>query len=143
MPLLSPQDEQVLTQHLSVITTPVTVLLFTQTIGGAESGPVTKQVLDEIARLNEKVTIVEKSFVLDVEERAKYGIARAPAIVLLSGGEDTRIRIYGAPTGYEFVSLVEGILLAGARTHDLSEDTLQLLAAVQEPQHIQIFSTPT
>jgi alkyl hydroperoxide reductase subunit AhpF len=143
MSLLSPQDEQVLTQHLSAITTPVTVLLFTQTIGGSESGPVTKQVLDEIARLNDKITVVEKSFVLDAEERAKYGIERAPAIVVLSGDEDTRIRMYGAPTGYEFVSLVEGILLAGTRTHDLSEDTLQLLAGVQKPLHFQVFSTPT
>lgn len=143
MPLLSPQDEQVLTQHLSVITTPVTVLLFTQTIGGSESGPVTKQVLDEIARLNDKVTIVEKSFVLDVDDRATYGIERAPAIVILSGDEDTRIRMYGAPTGYEFVSLVDGILLAGTRTHDLTEDTLTLLAGVQQPLHVQVFSTPT
>jgi alkyl hydroperoxide reductase subunit AhpF len=143
MPLLSPQDEQMLTQHLSAIDTAVTVLLFTQTIGGSESGPVTKQVLDEIARLHDKVTIVEKSFVLDAEERAKYGIERAPAIVILSGGEDTRIRMYGAPTGYEFVSLVEGILLAGTRTHDLTEDSLALLAGVQQPLHVQVFSTPT
>lgn len=143
MPLLTPQDEQVLTGHLSAIDTPVTLLLFTQTIGGSESGPVTKQVLDEIARLNDKVTVVEKSFVLDADDRAKYGVERAPAIVILSNGEDTRMRMYGAPTGYEFVSLVEGILLAGTRKSDLSEDSMQLLAGVTEPLHLRVFSTPT
>lgn len=65
MSLLTPQDEQVLTAHLSAIDTPVTLLLFTQAIGGSESGPVAKQVLDEIARLNDMVSVVEKSFVLD------------------------------------------------------------------------------
>lgn len=143
MPLLSPQDEQVLATHLSGITTPVTLLLFTQAIGGAETGPVTKQVLDEIARLNDQVTVVEKSFVLDADERAAYGVEREPAIVVLSGGEDTRIRIYGAPTGYEFVSLVEAILIAGTRSHDLRDDTVALLAGVTQPMHLQVFSTPT
>ncbi|MGH9173135.1 MAG: protein disulfide oxidoreductase, partial [Vicinamibacterales bacterium] len=59
MALLSAQDEQVLKEHLSAIEKPVTLLLFTQTIGGSESGPVARQVLDEIARLNDHVTIEE------------------------------------------------------------------------------------
>lgn len=143
MPLLTPQDEQVLTQHLSALDTPVTLLLFTQAIGGSESGPVAKQVLDEIARLSDKVTVVEKSFVLDTEERTKYGVERAPAIVPLSNGEDTRIRFYGAPTGYEFVSLVEAIIIAGTRAADLEPETQTLLAGVQQPLHLQVFSTPT
>jgi alkyl hydroperoxide reductase subunit AhpF len=143
MSLLSAQDEQVLKQHLSAIDKSVTILLFTQTIGGSESGVVAKQVLDEIARLNDKITIVEKSFVLDTEDRTKYGIDLAPAIVILSDGQDTRMRMYGAPTGYEFVGLVEAILMAGTGNADLEEDSLKLLAAVDQPTKIQVFSTPT
>jgi alkyl hydroperoxide reductase subunit AhpF len=143
MPLLSAQDEQVLKQHLSAIDKSVSILLFTQTIGGSESGVVAKQVLDEIARLNDKITIVEKSFVLDTEDRSKYGIDLAPAIVILSDGQDTRMRMYGAPTGYEFVGLVEAILMAGTGNADLEEDSLKLLAAVDQPTKIQVFSTPT
>jgi alkyl hydroperoxide reductase subunit AhpF len=143
MSLLSAQDEQVLKQHLSSIEKPVTVLLFTQTIGGTESGPVAKQVLDEVARLNDKITVVEKNFVLDTEDRAKYGIDKSPAIVLLSDGHDTRMRMFGAPTGYEFVGLIEAILIAGTGSVDLEEETLKLLAGVDKPMTIQVFSTPT
>ncbi len=143
MALLTPQDEQVLTEHLSALDTPVTLLLFTQAIAGSESGPVAKQVLDEIARLSDKITVVEKSFVLDVEDRAKYGVELEPAIVPLSNGEDTRIRFYGAPTGYEFVSLIEGIMIAGTRKAELEEETVKLLADVQQPLHLKVFSTPT
>lgn len=143
MALLSSQDEQVLTRHLSAIATPVSLVVFTQTIGGSESGLVAKQVLDEVARLNDKITVVEKSFVLDTDDRDRYGIKRAPAIVVLRDGEDTRMHFYGAPTGYEFVPLVEAILLAGTGHVELAPETLALVSAVGTPLHIQVFSTPT
>ena len=143
MPLLSPQDRQTLIQHLSAIEKPVTALLFTQTFGGSESGPVAKQVLDEVASLNDKITVVEKNFILDTEDKAKYSVDKAPAIVILSDGEDTRMRMFGAPTGYEFVALVEALLLAGTGHVELEPETVQMLAAVDKPMRLQVFSTPT
>lgn len=143
MGLLSAQDEATLKQHLSAITNPVQLLLFTQTIGGSESGAVAKQILGELAALNDKITVVDKNFVLDTEERAKYKIDKAPAIVILSNDVDTRMRLYGAPTGYEFVGLVEAIIVAGTGKIDLEPETLQWIQAVDKPTHIQVFSTPT
>jgi len=143
MALLSASDEAVLRQHLSAIDTPVSLLLFTQTIGGSEGGPIAKQVLDELASLNEKIEIVEKNFVLDVEDRTRYGIEREPAIVVLRDGTDTRMRFLGAPTGYEFVPLVEAVLLAGTGNAELEDATLSKLGAVASPVDIKVFSTPT
>jgi alkyl hydroperoxide reductase subunit AhpF len=143
MALLSAQDEQVLKEHLSTIEKPVTVLLFTQTIGGSESGAVARQVIDEVARLNDKITIEEKNFILDVDDRAKYGVDKSPAIVILSDGQDTRMRMFGAPTGYEFVGLIEAILIGGTGKLELQDETLKLLATVEQPTNIQVFSTPT
>ena len=143
MGLLSAQDEATLKQHLSVITQPVQLLLFTQTIGGSESGTVTKQILGELAALNDKISVVDKNFVLDTEDKAKYKIDKAPAIVLLSNDVDTRMRMYGAPTGYEFVGLVEAIIVAGTGKIDLEPETMQWIQAVDKPTHIQVFSTPT
>lgn len=143
MALLSPQDEATLKDHLSVITIPVQLVLFTQAIGGSESGEITRQVLAEIASLNDKVTIVEKNFVLDTEDKSKYKVDKAPAIVILSDGIDTRMRMYGAPTGYEFVGLVEAIIVAGTGKIDLDPETMQWIQAVDKPTHIQVFSTPT
>jgi hypothetical protein len=64
-------------------------------------------------------------------------------MVILSDGADTRMRVFGAPTGYEFVGLIEAILLAGTGQVDLEEETLKLLATVDKPMTIQVFSTPT
>ena len=143
MGLLSPQDEAALEQHLSVITLPVQLVLFTQSIGGSESGPVTKQILGELAALNDKITVVEKNFVLDTEDKNKYKVDKAPAIVILSDGTDTRMRLYGAPTGYEFVGLVEAIIVAGTGKIELDPETMKWIQAVDKPTHIQVFSTPT
>ena len=143
MALLSAQDEKVLTEHLSTLEKPVTVLLFTQTIGGSESGPLAKQVLDEVARLNDKIRVEEKNFILDLDDRGKYGIDQSPALVFLADGEDTRMRMFGAPTGYEFVSLVEAILIAGTGRVELEDSTRALIAGADKPTKIQVFSTPT
>ena len=144
MALLSPQDEATLKNHLSVITLAVELVLFTQAFGdSSESGDVTRQVLNEIASLNDKVTIVEKNFVLDTEDKNRYRVDKAPAIVILSDGIDTRMRMYGAPTGYEFVGLVEAIIIAGTGKIDLDPETMQWIQAVDKPTHIQVFSTPT
>ena len=143
MGLLSPQDETVLKEHLSAITKPVSLLLFTQAFGGSESGTVAKAILDEIAALNDKITVVEKSFVLDTEDKAKYGVDKMPANVILSDGDDTRMRMYGAPVGYEFVGLVEAIVVAGTGKIDLDPQTMAWIQAVDKPLHIQVFSTPT
>jgi len=143
MGLLSPQDEATLKQHLSGLVHPVQLVLFTQTFGGSDSGDVAKKILLEIASLNEKITIVNKNFVLDSDDKAKYNVTKAPAIVVLSDGVDTRMRMYGAPTGYEFVGLVEAIIVAGTGTIDLDPETMTWIQAVDKPTHIQVFSTPT
>jgi alkyl hydroperoxide reductase subunit AhpF len=143
MALLSDADRATLTQHLAPIGKQVDLLLFTQTFGGSEAGRLSKQVLDEVASLHDKVAVVEKNFVLDTEDRARYQVDKAPAIVVLSDGADTRMRLYGAPTGYEFVSLVEAVLLAGTGEPELEPATLAALAEVKEPLHLQVFTTPT
>jgi alkyl hydroperoxide reductase subunit AhpF len=143
MGLLSAHDEATLKEHLSVITIPVQLVLFTQTFGGSESGDIAKQVIGEIASLNDKVTLVEKNFILDTEDKAKYKVDKAPAIVILSDGVDTRMRMYGAPTGYEFVGLVEAIIVAGTGKIELDPETMKWVQAVDKPTHIQVFSTPT
>ena len=143
MALLSPQDEATLKEHLSVVTLPVQLVLFTQSIGGSETGTIAKQILGELAALNDKISVVDKNFVLDTEDKNKYKVDKAPAIVILSDGVDTRMRLYGAPTGYEFVGLVEAIIVAGTGKIDLDPETMKWIQAVDKPTHIQVFSTPT
>lgn len=144
MGLLSEQDRQALSQRLSALTHSVTLLFFTQTFGAPEAALVAKQVLDEVATLSDRIALKELSFVLDKEIAAQYGVEDIPAIVLLRNGEDTRLRFLGAPAGYEFVSLIEAIVLAGTDDSGLSAANKQLIAdRVAAPMDIKVFVTPT
>ena len=144
MALLSEQDRQTLRTHLSGIRHPVTLLLFTQTIGGPESGPISRQILDEVASLHDDISVEEANFVLEPERAAQYGVERIPSIALLRDGVDTRMRFLGAPAGYEFVSLIEAITLAGGDDSGLTPASRALVAEhVTKPTDIQVFVTPT
>src|SRR5262245_2017828 len=144
MPLLSEQDRLTVRNHLAAISHPVTLLFFTQTIGGPESALATRQVLDEIVSLHDQISLEEVNFILEKARADEYGIRHIPAIALLRDGVDTRMRFLGAPGGYEFVSLVEAVVLAGTEDSGLAESSRKLIADhVTAPLDIQVFVTPT
>ena len=144
MSLLSEQDRRVVQEHLAKIEQPVTLLLFTQTIGAPDTALIARRVLDELASLNDLIRVEEANFVLEKDRAAQYGIDHIPAIVLLSGESDTRMRFLGAPAGYEFMSLVEAVILAGTNDSQLDPESRALIAAnVSAPVDIQVFVTPT
>ena len=144
MALLSDQDRQTVRAHLGEITHRVTLLLFTQTIGAPEGALAARKILDEVVDLNDHIAFEEVNFVLDKDRAAQYGIIDIPAIAVLRDGADTRMRFLGAPAGYEFMSLVEAVMLAGSSDSGLSDESRKLIAEhVSAPLDIQVFVTPT
>jgi alkyl hydroperoxide reductase subunit AhpF len=145
MSLLSPSDQQQLRESFSSLAEPVTIVFFSQAIG-CETCAETQQILREITGLTDKVTVEEVSLVLEKDRAAGYGVERVPALVLLAGVErrDTRIRFLGAPEGWDFLSLVDAVLLAGGATESsLSAATLSTLDQLTEDVSLQVFVTPT
>ena len=145
MALISAADQARLRESFAAMTRPVRLLFFTQTLG-CETCLQTRQILDELPPLSDKIAIEEVNLILERDKSATYGIDRAPAIAVTyddQGSQDTRIRFLGAPAGYEFISLVEAVLLAGGRPPRLSAESLTRLAAVDKPVTMQVFTTPT
>ena len=142
--LLSEHDRQVVQTHLARITKPVTLLFFSQTFGAPDSVATTKRLLAEVASLNDLLTLEEVNLVLDKDRAAQFAIDRVPAIVLLSNGEDTRMRFVGAPEGYEFTSLIEAIVLAGTGESGLTKASEALIAEhASSSIDIKVFVTPS
>jgi len=56
---------------------------------------------------------------------------------------DSRIRFLGAPSGYEFVSLVHAVLLVGGGGSELNDASRARVADVGRPVTMQVFTTPT
>jgi alkyl hydroperoxide reductase subunit AhpF len=147
MPLLSPADQDKLRESFTEMTRPVRLLFFTQTLD-CETCPQTRQILDELPALSDKIAIEEVNFVLEKEKAQQYGIDRVPAIAVVGQDEadqprDSRIRFVGTPAGYEFISLVQAILLVGGRESILTAENRQRVAAIDTPVTMQVFTTPT
>jgi alkyl hydroperoxide reductase subunit AhpF len=144
--LLSPGDQQRLRDLFAGMTRRVRLLFFTQTLD-CETCPMTRQILDELPPLSEKITVEEINLVLDGDRAKSYNIDRTPAIVIGYEDEgvikDSRIRFLGAPSGYEFLTLVQAVSLAGGRQSNLSEESRKRIALVDKPVTMQVFTTPT
>jgi len=143
MSLLSPTDQQTLRDMFADMTQPVTILFFSQTFG-CETCDETKRILSELTALTDKIVVEELNLVIDKDRAAAYGVDRAPGMVLLAGGLDTRVRFLGAPAGYDFMAVVDAILaVSGATDAPLSAESVELLAAHTAPTNIMVFVTPT
>jgi glutaredoxin-like protein len=144
MGLLSDQDRQVVEGRLAVITHPVRILFFTQTFDAPDTALIARQLLDEVAGLSDRISVEEVNFVLEKERAAEFGIDGIPAIVLLRDDQDTGMRFLGAPAGYEFVSLIEALVLAGGEDSGLSPESRALVSThVTKPTEILVFVTPS
>jgi alkyl hydroperoxide reductase subunit AhpF len=154
MSLVSPADQQKLREVFAEMTRPVRLVFFTQTLE-CETCPQTKQILDELPPLSDKIAIEEVNLILDGDRARQYGIDRVPAVAIeylnhegAQGAQgtkwtDSRMRFLGAPAGYEFISLVQAVLLAGGRPSTLSENSRRHIAAVDRPVVMNVFTTPT
>src|SRR4029079_16986737 len=106
MALLSPADQEKLRQLFGEMSQTVRLLFFTQTIG-CDTCLETRQILDELPPLSDKISIEEVNLVLERDKAKENGIDRAPAIAILRGlngdgvqPDDSRMRFLGAPSGY-------------------------------------------
>lgn len=154
MGLLKDNDRAQLQKEFEQLTNPVKLVFFTQAFD-CDFCPLTKQVLDELESLSDKIQLEIINFATDKALAQSFRIARIPAIALVrvetvqhDGGSATRdrdygIRYYGVPSGYEFASLVGDILDVSRGDSGLSPQSKAALAQLKEPVHLQVFTTPT
>lgn len=149
MALLSEQDAiAVREQFDQALTQPVKMVMFTQAFECTYCRE-TKQILEEISELSDLISLEVHDFESEGEIARQYGVDKIPGTVVLGPSQngadeqDYGIRFFGIPSGYEFVSLLEAIKLVGGGALALSEATLDKLANLTEPLHMQVFVTPT
>jgi glutaredoxin-like protein len=141
MRLLAPDSRLLASEALASLITPVQLIFFEQSIGCDACAP-TRQLLEQIAELSDKVTVETLNLVLDRDRAGQYGVERVPAIVVSGPGRD-RIRFYGAPFGNELMSLVKAIQMTGTGETGLSEQSRAQLKTLSKQVDVKVFFTPT
>jgi len=102
----------------------------------------TRQLVQDLATLNDKITAEIYDFVADGAKAEEYGIDKIPGLAII-GKKDYGVRIYGIPYGYELQTLIEAIINVSRGKTDLSDNTKSILKEVKSPVHIQVFVTLT
>jgi glutaredoxin-like protein len=107
----------------------------------------TRQLVEEIVELSDLLGMQIYDLEDDAETARQYNVDKAPGLVLLGrDGEqllDYGIRYAGIPSGHEFSSLVNDLVLVSGRDSGLDQKTRQFLAGLNEPVLLQVYVTPT
>ena len=107
----------------------------------------TQQLLEEVDPISDKVSLEIYDLDDDADVAEKFNVDKAPGIVIAAKDGDTisdfGIRYAGIPSGHEFTSLIQDILLVSGRDSGLSQETKDFLSGLEEPVLMQVFVTPT
>jgi glutaredoxin-like protein len=107
----------------------------------------TRQLLEEVAALSPKLGLSAYDLQADASVAEKYQVDKAPVFVVVAkDGEqfiNTGIQYAGIPSGHEFSTLIQDILLVSRRDSGLKPATREFLKTLQKPIHLQVFVTPT
>ncbi|MFN2185197.1 MAG: protein disulfide oxidoreductase [Anaerolineae bacterium] len=147
MSLIAEKDAKFLRQEFEEnLVAPVKLVMFTQEME-CQFCTETRQIVEEIAALSDKIEPEIHDFVADKATAELYSIDKIPAIavVQLEDGKerDYGIRFYGIPSGYEFTSVIEDIIDVSKGESGLQPKSKEAVAAITEPVHFQVFVTPT
>ncbi len=107
----------------------------------------TRQLLEEVVPLSDKLSLNVYDLERDAEIARRYRVDKAPAIVITgwdgSQAVDHGIRFLGIPAGPEFSALIQALMIVSAGDSGLQPATREFLGKLAEPVHLQVFSTPT
>jgi glutaredoxin-like protein len=141
MGLLCETDVAEVRERLEEMANPVKLVHFTQE-QNLEYGREARQLLEELAQINDKISLEAYDFLIDKEKVAEYAIDKVPATVIRNG-KDYGIRFFGLPSGYEFAALLDAIVAVSKGDSGLKPESRQKLAQLTQPLHLQVFTTPT
>lgn len=145
MALLQEADRKVLEEKFTELQAPVKMVVFTQEME-CQYCKETRQLAEEVAALSDKITLEVYDFVADQEIAEEYNVDKIPATIIMSGGDEPKdygIRFFGIPSGYEFSSIIEDIMMVGEGESGLGDEMKAWAAALESPVHLQVFVTPT
>jgi alkyl hydroperoxide reductase subunit AhpF len=103
--------------------------------------------VEEVAAISDRLSVTVYDVEADADLAAKYNVDKTPGLVIAAKeGEqvtDFGVRLSGIPSGHEFTSLIQDILLVSNRDSGLNPQTRAFLKGLDKPVLLQVFVTPT
>jgi alkyl hydroperoxide reductase subunit AhpF len=126
---------------------PVQVLLFVSQ-ENCDYCAETRQLLEEVIPLSGLLSLSVHDLAEEPDLAKLYQVeGKAPAMVIAAKeGEqvtDYGIRYLGIPSGHEFTTLIQDLILVSGRDSGLSPQLREYVKSLTKPLHLQVFVTPT
>ncbi|HSL42430.1 MAG TPA: thioredoxin family protein [Anaerolineales bacterium] len=144
--LLSDQITKQVNEAFKELKEPVQILYF----GSKENCDhclETKQLLEEVTALSEKLELRVYDVQDDHEIADQFNVFHAPGIVIAAKDgtqvTDLGVQFSGVPSGHEFGTLINDILMVSGRDSGLNEKTREFLKSLKKPLVLQVFVTPS
>ncbi len=138
--------EQVKELFTAQLVKPVTLLYFYSKVT-CDTCDDALQLLEEIASLSDKLHLITYELENNQAIAQKYRIDLTPSLVLAEGEAenlvDRGIHFSGMPSGYEFGSLIQAIIIVSMGDSGLKPSARNLVKELRKPVHLQVFVTPT
>lgn len=141
MPFLDEKTIAEVQKQLANMQAPVTLKFFSQPLECMFCKE-THQLLEELLATNPLLSLETYQLDKDLEVVKEYGIEQIPAIAVV-GERDYGIRFYGIPSGYEFSSLLNAILMVSTGIAKLLPETKAWLDDLKEDISLKVLVTPT
>jgi len=107
----------------------------------------TRQLAEEVAEISDLISMEVYDVEADADLAKMYNVGDAPGLVIAAkeGDQvtDFGVRLMGIPSGHEFTSLIQDIVLVSTRDSGLGEQTREFLKGLDKPVLLQVFVTPT
>lgn len=125
---------------------PVQILLFTAK-ENCDYCDDTRQLLEEVTAIDERLGLSVYDLYADADLAKHYRVDKAPGIVIAAkeGNQitDMGVQYSGIPSGHEFSTLINAILMISKRDSGLSPQTREYIQKLEKPLHLQVFVTPS
>jgi glutaredoxin-like protein len=126
---------------------PVQILFFSSKKNCEYCGE-TQQLLEEVSAISDMLFLSIHDIDAETDLAKLYKVeGKAPAIVIAAKeGEqitDYGIRYLGIPSGHEFGTLIQSLILVSGRDSGLTRQVREYIQKLEKPLHLQVFVTPT
>ena len=108
----------------------------------------TRQLLEEVAAIRpDLISLSAYDLHANADIAKQYKMDKAPGFVI-AGKDGDKIIDYGIqyagiPSGHEFSTLINAIMIVSGRDSGLNQQTRDYLKQLEKPAHLQVFVTPT
>ncbi len=107
----------------------------------------TRQLVEEVSALSDKLSLSIHDIQADAGTARQYGVDKTPGLVLAGRDGDQvtdfGVRYAGIPSGHEFSSFINDLVIVSNRDSGLNPQTRAFLKGLTKPVHLQVFVTPT